>query len=193
MTGSPTEGPALRRGRRRSRVRRTAGLAGIGLVIVIAVSAKAATAPRHRPVVLRPTTGAGGGPGASGSGTTGSGTTGSGAGSGTTGSGTAGGRPHSTAPGRGGTVTGQVEFTPYGPVQVRLTLSGGRIVDVTALQLPSDASRSVDINNYAAPLLRQEVLSAQSAAIDTVSGASYTSDGYAQSVQSALDTAGAPR
>jgi uncharacterized protein with FMN-binding domain len=81
--------------------------------------------------------------------------------------------------------------TQYGPVQVRVTLQGGRIVDVAALQLPNDRSRSVEISNYAAPQLRDEVLRAQSAKIDVVSGATYTSQGYIQSLQAALDSANA--
>lgn len=85
--------------------------------------------------------------------------------------------------------TGQTVQTRYGPVQVRVTLSGGAIRDVQALQLPSDRRQSAAISDYAGPVLRQEVLAAQSAQIDTVSGATYTSDGYAQSLQSALDQA----
>lgn len=85
------------------------------------------------------------------------------------------------------TVTGAVEQTPYGPVQVRLRLSGTRIVDVTAVQLPGDTGRSMEISRYAGPVLRQEALSAQSAQIDTVSGATWTSEGYAASLQSAVD------
>jgi uncharacterized protein with FMN-binding domain len=86
-------------------------------------------------------------------------------------------------------ITGSVINTNYGPVQVRITLSGSRLVDITALQLPSDRSRSIAISQYAAPILRQEVLAAQGAQIDAVSGASYTSQGYADSLQSALDQA----
>jgi uncharacterized protein with FMN-binding domain len=88
-------------------------------------------------------------------------------------------------------VTGPVVDTQYGPVQVRVTLQGGRIVDVAALQLPSDRSRSVEISNYAAPQLHDEVLQAQSAKIDVVSGATYTSQGYIRSLQAALDRANA--
>jgi uncharacterized protein with FMN-binding domain len=85
-------------------------------------------------------------------------------------------------------VLGQPEDANYGTVQVKVTLSAGRITDVQAVRLPS-GGRSTAIANYAAPLLRQEVLAAQSARIDTVSGASYTSEAYARSVQSALDSA----
>jgi uncharacterized protein with FMN-binding domain len=88
-------------------------------------------------------------------------------------------------------VTGPVVDTQYGPVQVRVTLQGGRIADVVALQLPSDRSRSVEISNYAAPRLHDEVLRAQSAQIDVVSGATYTSQGNIRSLQAALDSANA--
>jgi hypothetical protein len=87
------------------------------------------------------------------------------------------------------TVDGPVVPTRYGDVQVRVVLVGGQIVDVQALKLPNDRARSVRISNEAGPLLREETLRAQSAQIDLVSGASYTSDGYAQSLQGALDAA----
>lgn len=77
----------------------------------------------------------------------------------------------------------------YGIVQVRVVLHGARIADVVAVQLPT-GGRSSDISSFAEPILRAEVLSRQNASIDTVSGASYTSDGYARSVQAALDSAG---
>jgi uncharacterized protein with FMN-binding domain len=85
------------------------------------------------------------------------------------------------------TVEGDVVDTPYGPVQVAIVVNDNRIVDVTALQTPTDGSRSVRLADLATPILRQEVLTAQSAQVDTVSGATYTSDGYAQSVQYAID------
>jgi uncharacterized protein with FMN-binding domain len=93
----------------------------------------------------------------------------------------------SAPPGASHTVDGPVVNTDYGPVQVRVTMQGNRIVDVQALKLPSDRSRSVRISQAAGPMLREEVLRAQSANIDLVSGATYTSEGYAQSLQSALD------
>ncbi|UXX92630.1 FMN-binding protein [Streptomyces sp. AD2-2] len=88
------------------------------------------------------------------------------------------------------TVTGETAQTRWGPVQVRITLENGRITDVSAVQSPSDNPRDQEINSYALPELRREVLAAQSAKVDTVSGATYTSDGYRQSLQSALDSAG---
>jgi uncharacterized protein with FMN-binding domain len=78
--------------------------------------------------------------------------------------------------------------TRYGPVQVRVTETASRITDVTAVQLPSQDSHSQGIAAYAAPKLRQEAIAADSARINVVSGATYTSDGYAQSLQSALDS-----
>ncbi|MET9020652.1 FMN-binding protein [Actinopolymorpha sp. NPDC004070] len=88
-------------------------------------------------------------------------------------------------------VVGQTADTPYGPVQVKVTMLGHRITDVTALQLPSGNQRSSEIAGFAAPALRREALSTQSAHIDSVSGATYTSEGYRTSLQSALDRAGA--
>ena len=87
------------------------------------------------------------------------------------------------------TVDGPVIGTPYGDVQVRVVLRASRIVDVQPLTLPSDRSRSRRISEQAAPLLRTEALQAQSANIDLLSGASYTSEGYAESLQGALDAA----
>ena len=89
----------------------------------------------------------------------------------------------------GGTFTGDVVQTRFGPVQVQITVSGGTISDVTALQLTDDGGRSVQISNYAAPLLRSEVLQAQSANVQTISGATVTSDAYLTSLQAALDAA----
>jgi len=88
-----------------------------------------------------------------------------------------------------GTVTGQVVQTRFGSVQVQVTIAAGKITDVTALQLPSDRQRSAEISGIVEPMLRSEALTAQSAQIDLVSGATYTSDAYAQSLQSALDQA----
>lgn len=87
------------------------------------------------------------------------------------------------------TIDGDVVQTRYGAIQVRVTLSGSTITAVSELQSPSRDGRSVEINQEAAPTLQQEALSSQSAKIDTVSGATYTSEGYIQSLQSALDKA----
>ncbi|MGV9455035.1 FMN-binding protein [Streptomyces sp. NPDC003635] len=88
------------------------------------------------------------------------------------------------------TVTGVTASTKYGPVQVRITLSGSTITGATAVQYPDETARSQDISSAAVSKLNQETLAAQSANIDTVSGATYTSAGYRQSLQSALDQAG---
>jgi uncharacterized protein with FMN-binding domain len=74
-------------------------------------------------------------------------------------------------------------------VQVEITIKGHQLLDVQALQLPSDRARSARISSQAGPLLRTEALQAQSAHIQMVSGASYTSAGYQQSLQAALDQA----
>ena len=84
-------------------------------------------------------------------------------------------------------VTGPAVQTPFGPVQVKVGLAGSHITDVQALQLPSDFALSQQISAYARPLLRSETLRAQSSRIDMVSGATYTSTGYQQSLQAALD------
>jgi hypothetical protein len=86
-------------------------------------------------------------------------------------------------------VKGQDVPNQYGDVQVQVTIQGGKIVDVAPLLLPVDRQRSAYISQVAGPMLRTEVLQAQSANIDIISGATYTSQSYAQSVQSALDQA----
>lgn len=85
------------------------------------------------------------------------------------------------------TVTGSAVQTRYGTVQVEVTFSGTTITAVKTLQSPDRDGRDIEINNQALPILQQEVLASQSANIDTVSGATYTSEGYIQSVQSAID------
>jgi uncharacterized protein with FMN-binding domain len=75
-------------------------------------------------------------------------------------------------------------------VQVQITVTNGKITKATAVVYPTENGRDQEINAYAVPTLQQETLSAQSAQIDMVSGATYTSDGYIQSLQSALDQAG---
>jgi uncharacterized protein with FMN-binding domain len=101
---------------------------------------------------------------------------------------------HRTSPSATATATttshsaiGATITTRYGPVQVKVTESANRITDVAAVKLPSEDAHSQSIAAYAAPKLRQEAITANSARIDVVSGATYTSDGYAQSLQSALD------
>ncbi|GAA1563136.1 hypothetical protein GCM10009742_00260 [Kribbella karoonensis] len=86
-------------------------------------------------------------------------------------------------------VDGGVVNTQYGPVQVEVSVSGGKIVKAHTLQHPSGDGRTDQINSYAVPQLNQETMTAQNANIDTVSGATFTSGGYRQSLQSALDAA----
>jgi uncharacterized protein with FMN-binding domain len=87
------------------------------------------------------------------------------------------------------TVVGPAVSNQYGIVQVAVTVSGSQIQEVRAVQLPSGDGRTNEISAQVGPLLRQETLNAQSGQIDTISGASYTSDSYRQSLQSALDKA----
>lgn len=162
------------------RLRRAASLAGMFAVTVGIVEARAGTAAPVRPVALGAPAGHRAPSAAAAR------------------SRTAGGSPQqarATCPARPATsrvrsVLGSPVDIGYGIVQVRLVLRGPRITDVIAVQLPT-GGRSADIASFAVPALRSEVLSQQTAAIDTVSGASYTSDGYARSVQAALDAAGA--
>ena len=88
------------------------------------------------------------------------------------------------------TVDGATVQTRFGPVQVRVTIEGSSVTEITAVQLPDGDRRSVQISSRAEPTLRSEALAAQSANIDGVSGATYTSLAYARSLQSALDSAG---
>jgi uncharacterized protein with FMN-binding domain len=88
------------------------------------------------------------------------------------------------------TVTGDSVSTRWGDVQVAITVAGGRITDVEVPVYPSGNGRDQEINSYALPMLVQETISAQSSNIDMVSGATVTSVGYQQSLQSAIDQAG---
>lgn len=88
------------------------------------------------------------------------------------------------------TVTGTAAQTRYGPVQVQVTVQGGKITNVSVIQYPNNDGRDQEINASALPTLVNETLQAQNAQIDMVSGATYTSNGYITSLQSALDQAG---
>ncbi|MDX6238035.1 MAG: hypothetical protein QOG10_2850 [Kribbellaceae bacterium] len=87
------------------------------------------------------------------------------------------------------TVNGASASTQYGPVRVSVTIKAGRIVSVKAVDYPSSGGRDREISAFALPELGREAVKAQSAQIDTVSGATFTSDGYRRSLQSALDAA----
>jgi len=159
----------------------------------------------HAPAATSALTAAGGGSGTSALSATGSSPapdTGSGSGSSTpaqsgaspstapTGSGGGGGSGTSSGSGKNGTYTGSAADTMYGPVQVRATVSGGKLTRVDVLQVPDNGRYEAEIVADALPILQSEALSAQSADIDIVSGATFTSQGYAQSLQSALNQAG---
>lgn len=131
------------------------------------------------------TSGTSGSTGSSGSGSSGSGS--SSPGSASTGSSSgSGGAAAQAVP---ATYQWTAVQTRFGAVQVQVTVSGGTVTDVTALQLTDDDRKSVQISNRAAPLLRSEVLAAQSADVQTVSGATVTSNAYLTSLQAALDAA----
>jgi uncharacterized protein with FMN-binding domain len=127
---------------------------------------------------------------ASGSTDSGAGSTGTGTGTDTTAPSTTETDAATAAAASDGTWAGSTVTTRFGDVQVQVTISGGAVTDVTALQLTDHDNRSVQISNRAAPILRDEVLQAQSSSVSFVSGATYTSAAYLQSLQAALDEAG---
>ncbi|HEY3605020.1 MAG TPA: FMN-binding protein [Sporichthyaceae bacterium] len=88
-----------------------------------------------------------------------------------------------------GTYTGSRANTRWGIVQVQITVKNGKITNSQAIQYPSNNGRDQQINAYALPILSQEVISAQSANIDAISGATVTTNGYRSSLQSAIDQA----
>jgi uncharacterized protein with FMN-binding domain len=120
---------------------------------------------------------------------TAAGSSGSSGASGTSGSSATSGSSTSSSSGTKSAL-GDAMSTRYGPAQVRVTVSNGKIVKVEAVQLQAGDPKSAAISSYAEPILRQSVLAKQTAAVDTVSGATYTSVSYEASLQSALDKAG---
>ncbi len=88
------------------------------------------------------------------------------------------------------TFNGSVADTRWGPVQVQITVPAGKITSAGVLQVPNGNPRDDEINSQAVPILNSELVQAQSAKIDTVSGATVTSDGYLTSLQAAFDAAG---
>jgi hypothetical protein len=107
------------------------------------------------------------------------------------GDGSAGKVPSSAGGGSAGStaVTGDSVQTRWGPVQVRITVKNGKIVTSEAIAYPNSSHHDIRINSYAVPILNQQAVEAQSADIDGVSGATVTSEGYEQSLQSAIDKA----
>lgn len=129
------------------------------------------------------------GTGSFGTGSSGTGTTGSTGSSGTSGSSSSSSSSGASNSSASGTYKGNAVQTRFGPVQVQITVANGKITDVTALQLTNTDGKSIQISNRAAPLLRSKVLAAQSANVQTVSGATITSDAYLTSLQAAIDAA----
>ncbi|WP_316774729.1 FMN-binding protein [Streptomyces sasae] len=171
---------ALNKNRPLRRVMLASAATVSGIVMLLALKPHTSPTVVTGSVAPAPSSSASAAPGATG-----------GTGSGSSDSGKSGksGRSGSSSTGTK-TVTGDTVQTRWGPVQVRVTIKNGKITDVTAVQYPQDNPRDQQINSYALPQLRSEALAAQSAKIDTVSGATYTSGGYQQSLQSALDSAG---
>jgi uncharacterized protein with FMN-binding domain len=122
-------------------------------------------------------------------GSTGTGASGSSSASGSTGTSGTSGSTGSTGSSASGTYKGTAVQTRFGPVQVQITVANGKITDVTAVQLTNTDGKSIQISNRAAPLLRSKVLAAQSADVQTVTGATITSHAYLTSVQAAIDAA----
>jgi len=87
------------------------------------------------------------------------------------------------------TYAGDTVQTQFGPVQVQITVSGDQITKAEVLQVPWGNGRDQEINSLAVPILNSEAVQRQSAQIDMVSGASFTSNGYITSLQSAIDQA----
>jgi uncharacterized protein with FMN-binding domain len=137
---------------------------------------------------INTSTTAAGSTGLSGTGSSGTGSSGTGS-SGGNASGSSGTGSSGAAASAAGTYKGAAVQTRFGAVQVQITVSGGAITDVTPLQLTDDDRKSIQISNRAAPLLRTEVLAAQSADVQSISGATVTSNAYLTSLQAALDAA----
>jgi uncharacterized protein with FMN-binding domain len=97
--------------------------------------------------------------------------------------------PSPSPAGLNGTFTGADFPNRFGDVQVRIVVTNGHITDVQAVQLPTDRAESAYISQQAGPWLRTEALQAQSANIDIIGGATYTSQSYQQSLESALQQA----
>lgn len=117
------------------------------------------------------------------------GSTGTG-GTGTGSTGTPAAASGGSSAGKSATVTGAAVQTIYGPVQVKITVANGKVTAAQAVVYPMGTPRDEQINSYAIPALQQETLGVSSPDIDAVSGATYTSQGYIASLQSALDKAG---
>jgi uncharacterized protein with FMN-binding domain len=149
----------------------------VGLVLLLSFKTHSSTglASTQSPVIVTPTTGSSGESSKTGS-----------SGSGGSTSSSSGSAASSAA---AKTVAGDEVQTIYGPIQVTITVKGGKITAVDVPVYPNGTMRDVQINSFALPQLVQETISANGASIDGVSGATYTSQGYVSSLQSALDKA----
>jgi hypothetical protein len=157
----------------------------VGLVLLLTFKTHGTSGVSSPPAAIgTPSAGSGG----AGSGGTGSGGTGSGAGGASAAPGAAASPTGGSTTG-GKTVTGAAANTIYGPVQVQITVESGKVTAAKAVVFPQETSRDAQINAFAIPELDREAVSAGSAKIDMVSGATYTSQGYITSLQSALDQA----
>ena len=94
--------------------------------------------------------------------------------------------PRSSGQYKNGSYTGSLEDAFYGPLQVKAVISGGKLTDVVFLQYPNDQQNSIRVNSMAIPMLKQEAISAQSANVDIVSGATQSSEAFRQSLGAAL-------
>jgi uncharacterized protein with FMN-binding domain len=169
------------------------------LVLLLSFKSHTSTSPLAPAAVAGPDPSTGStSMGSTGTGTTGTGTTGTGStGTPSTSSPATGSSvtPDATATSGGTsagakTVTGDVVQTIYGPVQVRITVANGKVTVAEAIQFPDGTPRDSQINAFAIPQLQQETIGVSTPNIDAVSGATYTSQGYIGSLQSALDKAG---
>ena len=156
----------------------------VGLVLLLSFKSHTQSAlPGASPAAAlgspSPGEGAGGATGSTGTGSTGTATAPATAGTGSTGAGS-----------QAKSFTGAAWPTIYGPVQVRITVRSGKVTAATAVEYPAETPRDYQINSFAIPQLNSEAVAAGSAHIDAVSGATYTSQGYLGSLQSALDKAG---
>lgn len=170
-----------------------ATLSGLVLMFSYRTSLEVVT-PSSEPAAASTTTSTSGGTGTSSSGSSSSGSSSSSSSSDSSASGSASdsasGSTTQTSTGlQDGTYTGDSVNTRYGPVQVQLTVSGGQITDVQVVDYPNSNGRDRQINERAIPQLVSETVQAQSGQVHMVSGATYTSTGYATSLQSALDQA----
>jgi uncharacterized protein with FMN-binding domain len=158
----------------------------VGLVLLLSFKSHTQSAlPGASPAAAlgSPSPGAGGSTASTGSTAAGTGKTPSSAATGSTGA-------ASQTAGQAKTLTGAAWPTIYGPVQVRVTVKSGKVTAATAVEYPTETPRDYQINSFAIPELNSEAVAAGSARIDAVSGATYTSQGYLGSLQSALDKAG---